>query len=712
MTRAETARDRLPRFALLAGGWLGLRARGVEVDARSELTLSRIPDAGVPVGPAVAFDPRGPGGLAVGTDGFGFVCDPVRAKVLRFDECAPLESAPGLLGIAAVDAEFCPGRFLTPRGLAIGPRRRLYVADAGADAVIVVDLLTGATTGSWPAVGPWQVVADEQRLLVLDRSGPAGSGRIRALDADGTEDSSFAPDSLLDPFRVAPIRVAPGAASLVVLDRGPAADRVVVVDGATGAELVAWTPVRGDPLIPGSLVDVARVAGLAVLGERVHLVDAAQGDLLTFTIGGDLVGIGRAATELADLLWAGGALWGEPVAGGPWLRHDPVGRSLTAGAFVCGPIDTATETGRRELRARLTRSPGQHVRLWTAVVRGGVVPDPATLPLGADPSPGWVGWAALPADVEAALLPQPSGPLVCIGGELSGDGASSPRVGQLAVGGGGGWLDLLPAVYRKDADRADFLDRLLRLLQSLASETDAERRDLAARFDAWAAADDGGGSGALDDLAGWLAVGLDERWDEQRRRRTVAGAHAAQAVRGTALGLGDAIQERFGTRPVITSPAQRATVWSLGPDESECGCVGQPSGLGFSTMLAAAPPEGAVVGTSAAVNGSHLLGGERAGAPLFADLAHRFHVQLLAASVAGGGGEAALRALIDAERPAHTAYTLCLIGPDARVGVQSRVGVDLIVGGPPPAWTIGTPTGLGHSALTGLQARVGKEHIA
>ena len=86
-------------------------------------------------------------------------------------------------------------------------------------------------------------------------------------------------------------------------------------------------------------------------------------------------------------------------------------------------------------------------------------------------------------------------------------------------------------------------------------------------------------------------------------------------------------------------------------------------------MLAAAPPDGAVVGVDAIVDQSTLTGGIESGAPLFDDLAHRFHV----AVVPDAGRDvstldADLRAVVDAEKPAHTVYTLCIAGPRARVG--------------------------------------------
>ena len=72
--------------------------------------------------------------------------------------------------------------------------------------------------------------------------------------------------------------------------------------------------------------------------------------------------------------------------------------------------------------------------------------------------------------------------------------------------------------------------------------------------------------------------------------------------------------------------------------------------------------------------------------------------------------------MIEAEKPAHTGYDLCLIGPDLRVGFQARVGIDTIVGGPPEPLRLGDarlgfsgtlPPPVGNVARVGEGARVG-----
>jgi phage tail-like protein len=706
MNAVETARDRLPRYANLADGWIGLMCLGVEVGPGGELCLRSIPDAGVPAGPDLqppAGD--GPPGCALDACGTGYVSEPDAARVRIMTRCMPNAVEPGdTVGTRPDDVELLRGTFTTPRGLLLGPRGRLYVADA--DAVLVIDPITGAITGRWVDVSAaWCLAGCGEAIYVLDRGGPGGIGRARRFDADGVEDVAFG--AAVASLPGDPVRIAATAERLFVVSRTPAGDGIVPVrpDGTVDpASADRWaTPVRVErDGLTGKLIttQVTHIDGIAAAGRRVCLIDHAHSDLLSYTPAGEYIGSTLPARAIGDI-WTAGAevLWAYPRDPGPLSRHNAHGAWLRAGTFVCGPLDTATEHGRRELRARFERVPAGHLRLWTAVTPGDLPPSPQTVPIADDTS--GTPWSALPADVDAALVPDPAGPRLFIGGHLGGDGSATPAVHQIQVGGSLSWLNLLPAVYRKDAQRSDFLDRYLRLIHSVQEETTRERLDLVRRFDPWTA-DDAAGGGPLDDLAAWLAVVLDERWSEHQRRGIVAGAFAAQAIRGTPKGLIAAMQERFpGLSVGITEPAQRAQIWSLQPtpQQTSCGCC-SAAGLGFDSMLIAGPAEGAVVGMTAVVDESSLTAGTDSGAPLFADLAHRFHVAI----VPNPGRDVTsldtqLRALVDAEKPAHTVYTLCVAGPRARVGVQARVGIDAIIAGPAAPLDLDAGPGLDQSSL-------------
>jgi phage tail-like protein len=110
-------------------------------------------------------------------------------------------------------------------------------------------------------------------------------------------------------------------------------------------------------------------------------------------------------------------------------------------------------------------------------------------------------------------------------------------------------------------------------------------------------------------------------------------------------------------------------------------------------------PEPLVVGET--VVGAHgPLTAEDFGAPLFADSAHHFTVRVYAGAVLAAGKLDAVRAVLDAEKPAYTDYHLCVVVPTFLVGTQARVGIDAFVAPSPP------PGRYGEGEL-GVDARLG-----
>jgi hypothetical protein len=146
-----------------------------------------------------------------------------------------------------------------------------------------------------------------------------------------------------------------------------------------------------------------------------------------------------------------------------------------------------------------------------------------------------------------------------------------------------------------------------------------------------------------------------------------------------------------GVTAYIAEPARHASLWSLG----------EASVLGFTTMLAPAEAQGAVVGTTAVVNASHLISEEDYGAPLFEDVAHHFCVQVYAAEMADPAAVDRVRRVVEREKPAHTTYHVCVIEPRMRVGFQARLGIDTIVGALPDFV-------LGEAAQLGVDMQLGQ----
>ena len=94
----------------------------------------------------------------------------------------------------------------------------------------------------------------------------------------------------------------------------------------------------------------------------------------------------------------------------------------------------------------------------------------------------------------------------------------------------------MPAIYQQDPGSRAFLTRWLALFESLLADTGQLIDDLPRLIDPWAAPDEPQ-TPWLAWLAGWLALDLDDTWDEARRRLIVAEAFELYGRRGTAAGL-------------------------------------------------------------------------------------------------------------------------------------------------------------------------------
>ncbi|MCG6986092.1 MAG: phage tail protein [Thiocapsa sp.] len=361
------------------------------------------------------------------------------------------------------------------------------------------------------------------------------------------------------------------------------------------------------------------------------------------------------------------------------------GAGYTArGAFVGGPFDAPLALPWHRLRVHADPlHQASRMQLFTRVEAADT--DLGDIDLAAEqPFPGTGGWHPVSAGCLDALIPG-DGPRLWLGGILRGDGTSSPRIHQIRVGyGRDGWIDHLPAIYRRDATEADLLDRLLALGESIGDGLDRAISDLPRLFDPAAAPGEGIPSW-LTWLAGWQAFELAETWSDDDKRTYLAEAFALHGKRGTREGLRRYLKLYAGVNAYIEEPARNTHLW----------CLDETSTLGLSTMLAPAHPQGAVLDATATLGESHLTLGEALGAALFEDLAHRFYVWIDCSQLDRPGALAAVHEVLEREKPAHTTYELCLIEPRMRVGAQARLGIDAIVAEGPPTARLGTHLGTG-----------------
>ena len=180
-----------------------------------------------------------------------------------------------------------------------------------------------------------------------------------------------------------------------------------------------------------------------------------------------------------------------------------------------------------------------------------------------------------------------------------------------------------------------------------------------------------------------LCGGLTDRWTEAETRDLVAGAFELYGTRGTIEGLRRYLKLYAGVEARITEPAAATQIWALGVSST----------LGFTTALAYGSADGAVLNATATLDASHLTRGEHFGATLFEDVAHRFCVDVYCADLRQPGTLDDVRAVLDREKPAHTIYSLRVIAPTLRVGVQAQVGIDAIVAGGTPSAMVGAVLG-------------------
>jgi phage tail-like protein len=366
------------------------------------------------------------------------------------------------------------------------------------------------------------------------------------------------------------------------------------------------------------------------------------------------------------------------------------GAFVRSGAFVAGPVTVGHEPV-AWFRLRASMPPlrsGEHVEFFTMATDA--PPAPVTLtddvPF-ADPK-----WHPAPRDLADTLIPGrrehakdplfPGTPArqLWVGGVLRGNGETTPRIEQIRVDYGRDTaIGSLPSVYRRDAGARERLERLLALEEAPLRDLDATIADLPALCDP-AAAPGGDSPAWLRWLAGWLDFDLTDRWSEAETRTLVATAFERYGVRGTIEGLRRTLRIYTGVNARISEPAAAARIWSLG----------QSSTLGMTTQLASGSASGAVLDATATLDASHLTRGERFGATLFEDVAHRFCVDVYCADLRGPRTLDEVRAVLDREKPAHTVYSLRTIGARLRVGLQARVGVDAIVARGPALATLGT----------------------
>ncbi|MGH9326225.1 MAG: phage tail protein [Terriglobia bacterium] len=711
------------------GRWPEFKWSGLDLREDGSLELSSLPllASVLPSTVKTAPTPSGPTGLAMDPTGTLYFSDPERNCVQRILGCDGAIVGASCMGGTNGQAT----HFKAPRGLLIpAGRSSLLVADSENHRIQVFDLNPFQLVEIWgqanPAAAPqpgsqpgelntpWTLAGDScGNTYVVDY----GNRRIQKFNALGEVAPTFWNNIQASGLLHQPAEIAvwePNATiQVLVVDTSPS-PAIFVFDGEGRAVLDSHGQAR-------RLTDnhLKRAMGIVAAGDSLYVADNSAERVFRFRIGdcfeyvGEAIGYNGPAAAL--LLDRRGGLWVHPGGSLSPVKLQTQQGSTTVGSLWSHmPLQVPDRQVTWHLLQALARPLALNAHLDLFAYASNDLAHPPKVDLSADnPFAGDPKWQSVPdaanLDVTELYIGGAKAKYLWVGALFSGDGTVSPVVRQLRVEFDyPSYAQYLPAVYRDNANCGEFLPRLLSLFQSLFGGVEHEINSLPILFDPKAAP-----KTFLAWLAGCLGLDLDDNWDQEQQRKIIAEIFHLSGWRGTAKGLREYLRLFAGVEAIIEEPILNAAWWSLPSAEGSCypACASssasssptwqdtQNSSLGWTTMLAPAQPQGAVVGTSAVLDQSQLITDEDFGAPLFTDISYQFSVQVYRSQVMCQNAVAGIKGVLDQEKPAHTSYHLCIIDPRFRVGFQSRLGIDTVVGGLPRSLTLGTDQALGQATV-------------
>jgi phage tail-like protein len=584
-----------------------------------------------------------PPGLAVDLDGQIYLVDPSTGHLLvrRCDGSQhPLLCEPGIVR--------------TPGGLALDRRGYLYIADPALARVIVLRpddassvaiLHEELTEPVDVAVAPWDTI------YVADRA----AGRIVTFTAGFRRKGHFIPQ---DP---AGLLTKPRPVAIMI-----DADGTVLVADASYPRLLRFSqdgaPV-GDVVL-STLVAPLQAAGISLstplqllAGPAARIVAGACRPPFPANDGGVLLAkihryLRLLALKLNHSFATSGALlttvFDSRMPGTIWHKI-VVGALLPAGTSIT--VETATAESPEALVSAITSGPTVGSDLpWASPQQLGV-------PI------------SFTKQVPDQLVQSTPGRYLRMRITLASDGTATPSLQWLKVlFPRVSYLDYLPRIYQRDPDAQLFLQHFLALFESVFTRVE----DRYEEFSRWL-----NPQAAPLEMINWLGLLLDltfdPSWPLARRRALVAAAMGLYRRRGTVGGLQSYVEIYTGTTPVIL--------------EAFLSRPGQPAFLGVGSSI---------VGSGLSLSPSSPTQAPAAG--LTDSYAHRFTVLVYPSDTCDA--ETLLPVvdrIITVNKPAHTIHTLQAVYPDARVGAQSTIGLDLVVGGgTPPHTQLGGAPQAGH----------------
>lgn len=264
------------------------------------------------------------------------------------------------------------------------------------------------------------------------------------------------------------------------------------------------------------------------------------------------------------------------------------------------------------------------------------------------------------------LILSPPGRFLWLKIELAGNGIDTPLLQRLKVYfPRSSYLQYLPAVYQADPISKDFLERFLSIFETVLGGVETKIDRIAQYFDPDGVPD----RAFLEWLAGWVDMTFYQSWSLETCRRLLRHAPELYRLRGTPVGLKRWLSLAFGVEAEILEHFRLRQ----GAYLNQQFVLGERSHLWNNSLL-----------DRWSLGDTHLselpLEGTEPIVDRLSATAHRFTVFIPATQLRSPARERQIRALIDAEKPGHTQYALNSVEPRLRVGVQSRLGMDTLVG--------------------------------